>query len=235
MKTLRLIISGILIGLSSGAFAVPALQVYGVGSTAVDLTGDEDSWLLTDPTGSLELIGTYQNKNVVSITNAFLVLTTEAVSGNPFGSDYAKFDSADDFERSIGATFNNHSPYGLDAALVDTFVYDLSLIGMDSFARVGETKDCNADVPGTTDCASASNSTGQIHTFNYDFSGLGLDSVHFDLVALITDGGGNRGWRSSWNINPGSHDTTWVKVPESSSVLMLFVGLLSLVAVRRKN
>jgi len=235
MKMLRLIITGILIGLSSSAFAVPALQVHGVGSTAVDLTGDEDSWLLTDPTGSLELIGTYQSKNVVSITNAFLILTTDAVSGNPFGSDYAKFDSAEAFEQSIGANLNRHSPYGSDAALVDTFVYDLSLVGMGSFARVGETKDCNADVPGTTDCASASNSIGQIHTFDYDFSGLGLASVHFDLVALITDDKGNRGLSSSWDINPGSHDSTWVKVPESSSVLMLFVGLISLVAVRRKN
>lgn len=235
----KLIVALILFGLSMSAYALPTLQVYGVGSTAVDLTADEDTWLVTEQTGSLELIGTYST-NTVSITNAFLVLTTTAGDINPFGVNYAKYDDAAAFEATLAGfdpdlKTNNHSPYGLDASQIDTYAFDLSLLGMGSFGKVGPTKDCNADVSGTTDCVDTPNSLGEIHTFDYDFTGLSLDWVHFDLVAYITDSTGNGKWVSNyWEINPGSHDTTWKSVPETTSLLLLMVGLLGLVGFKRK-
>lgn len=233
----RLLVASCLLGFSLNAYsALPTLQVHGVDSIAYDISTDEDTWLLTDLTGSLELIGTF-GPNIVSIDNAYLVLTTSDSAINPFGADYTQFDDSDAFAESLetGLTFNNHSPFGSGASQVETYAYDLSQLSSGgSFARLGPTKDCNADIAGTTLCEDKPNSEGEIKMFDYDFSGLSLDWVHFDMVALVTDDLGRRGWVSSWDINPGSHDTTWRSVPESTSLLLLMVGLLGLVAVKRK-
>lgn len=245
MDLKRLLLASCLLGFSITAYAVPTLQVHGVDSVVGNLSGDEDTWLTSANQGSLELIGTYRS-NTVSITNAFLVLTTTATDSNPFGSDYIQYDDAAAFEATLTGfptdgdiNLNRHNPYGLDGSLIDTFAFDLSSIGMGSFGNSETTKDCNADTTevavGTTTC-SATNSLGQIHTFNYDFSGLSLDWVHFDLVAFVTDETGGR-WVTttiSEAINPGSHDTTWTNVPETTSLLLLMVGLFGLVAVKRK-
>lgn len=256
----KLLVGSILLGFALSAYAVPTLQVHGVGSVAQDLTGDEDSWVMSDSQGSLELIGTFR-KNIVSIEQAFLVLTTASVEDNPFGTGYTKYDDASDFEASLGSfdtadiKTNGHSPYGLDGSKIDTFAYALSQVRMDTFSKDGATKDCNADTPGTTECEDAPKSNGQIYTFNYDFTGLALDWVHFDLVALIeveeTDSYGKKSYRRRWTsnycndpsdpdywgINPGSHDTTWVKaasVPETNSLFLLIAGLFGLVVFKRK-
>ena len=234
---MKKIIAAIFIfGVTNIASAIPSLQVHGVDSVAYDGFGDEDTWLLTESSGRLELIGTY-GPNTVNINNAYLVMTTAALDGNPFGSDYAKYDDSDAFEASLAGfdpklKLNNHNPYGLDASLIDIFAYDLSLLDMGRFAAAGPTKDCNADVPGTTECAAASNSVGEIHTFNYDFTNLGLDWVHFDLVAFVTDEHGRR-WTTTGEINPGSHDSTW-RVSEPASLVLLSLGLFGLGFIRRK-
>ena len=233
----KILVASILFGFSLNIYAaLPTLQVHGVDSVAYDITTDEDTWLLSELTGSLELIGTF-GPNIVSIENAYLVLTTEDSAVNPFGAGYAQFDDADAFAESLesGLHFNNHSPFGSGASQIETYAYDLSQSSLGgSFGRIGPTKDCNADVAGTTTCEDKPNSVGEIKIFDYDFSGLSLDWVHFDVVALVTDDVGRRGWVSSWDINPGSHDTTWARVPETSSLFLLMVGLLGLVAIKRK-
>jgi len=221
-----------LFGFSLNASATPTLQVHGVGSVTGSITSDEDTWFASGAIGELELIATFSDSNI-QIQNVFLVLTTSATAGNPFAGT-TKYDDANAFEASIGAKFNNHSPYGLDGSLIDTFTYSLSDF---TYNAGSPTKDCNADSTtvalGSTEC-SASSGTGDIKIFSYDYSSLALDWVHFDLVAYIVDPTGKGKWASTWGINPGSHDTTWQSVPEATSLLFLMLGLLGLVVVRRK-
>lgn len=233
----RLVAFFLIFSLVKIAFAVPTLQVYGVNSVAYDGPGDEDSWLLNQVTGSVELIGTYSS-NTVSITNAFLLITTDATAGNPLGAGYTKYDDITAFEATLAGfdpdvNLNHHAPLGNDASVVDVFAFDLSLLGMDSFGMVGPTKDCNADVPGATECAAAPNSVGEIHTFNYDFKDTGIQWAHFDLVAYITDETGNGKWVSNyWEINPGSHDSTF-RVPEPAPLALFALGLLAIGFARK--
>lgn len=234
----KLLIASCLLGFSLNTYAaLPTLQVHGVDSVAYDITNDEDTWLLSELTGSLELIGTF-GPNIVSIENAYLVLTTADSAINPFGAEYTQFDDSDAFAESLesGLLFNNHAPFGSSADEIETYAYDLSqLSSSGSFSRLGPTKDCDADIAGTTTCEDKPNSEGEIKMFDYDFSGLSLDWVHFDMVALVTDDTGRRGWVSSWDINPGSHDTTWTSVPETNSLFLLMVGLLGLMSFKRKT
>ena len=222
----------LLFAVSLNAFATPTLQVHGVDSMIGNLSADEDTWFLSTPSGELELIATF-GSDTMTIENAFLVLTTSATSGNPF-SGTTKYDDSDAFEASIGASFNNHSPYGLGASEIDTFAYN---VGDFTYTAGSSTKDCNAsypDVPlGTTECA-ASAGVGDIKMFAFDYSALALDWVHFDLVAFVTAEKGKSGkWVSTWDINPGSHDTTWQSVPETGSLFLLIAGLAGLIVVRR--
>lgn len=216
------------------AYATPTLQVHGVGSVAGSISNDDDTWFLSGATGQLELIATFGSADM-KIENAFLVLTTSAINNNPFAGS-TKYDSAAAFEATLSGTVqtNNHSPYGLGASQIDTFAYSL---GDFTYNAGTATKDCNADIAGTTTCA-ASAGTGDIKMFAYDYSALALDWVHFDMLAYVTDEKGNSGkWVSTWEINPGSHDTTWKRtsVPETSSLLLLMVGLFGLVGFKRKS
>lgn len=227
----KLLAAAILFGFSLSVYATPTLQVYGVGGVAGDIGSDEDTWFVSGATGELELIATFANSGM-TIQNAFLVLTSSATADNPF-SGSTKYDDAAAFEATLtgGAVqTNNHAPYGFDASQIDTFAYSL---GDFTYNAGSPTKDCNADIAGTTECA-ASAGTGDIKTFTYDYSGLALDWVHFDLVAYVTDENGNSGnWVSTWDINVASHDTTW-QVPETGSLFLLMVGLLGLVSFKGK-
>lgn len=259
-----LFFSAILLSFSLSANATPTLQVHGVGSTAGSIGGDEDSWLLSDEAGSLELIGSFK-PGIVSIESAYLVLTTSDNNGagNVFGSGYDKYDDSNSFESQLETIFpdawdsgdhlNNHNPYGLAASEVDIYAYELSQMGIGSFANIEETMNCDADNAGATECVSAG-STGQTHTFDYDYSNVMVDWVHFDIIALVTeevvDSSGKRSWRKRWRscrsstttdtevvMNPGSHDTTWYReaksVPEANSLVLLVVGLFGLLGLRR--
>jgi len=231
----RLLLASCLLGFSLGAYATPTLQVHAVDSVAGSISGDEQTWFVSGATGDLELIATFDDPNM-SIQNAYLVLTTSATAGNPFAG-FSKYDDAAAFEATLlgGAVqTNNHAPYGGAASDIDTFAYSLGDFSYG--AGTSPSKDCNADVtPGTTECTS-SNGTADIKMFSYDYSGLALDWVHFDLVAFVTDQNGNSGrWASTWDINPGSHDSTWVNVPETNSLFLLMVGLLGLLGFKRKT
>ena len=244
---------------SLAANATPTLQVYMPGATAVDGSvgglEDNDTWRKSTAQGSvfdLQLMG-YYGSNVTMIEDAIVVFTTSqsgsfgvtvAPSG---GANYnltgivSSYDDDAAFEAAIGASFNAHSPYGGAAANVQiyTIALDALLANLGTFAKNTVIPDCNASSAGTTTCAAGNpNQLGEVKTLGISFSGV--DWVHIDLVARVTNKQG-----TSWGINPGSHDSSWVKtagggtppesIPEPGVLLLMGVGLLGLAAARRKS
>lgn len=240
--------------------ATPTRQVYMPGATAVDgsvggLT-DADTWKRSTAQGTvfdLQLMGNYGN-NITMIEDAIVVFTTSqsgsfGVTVAPSGganynlsgivSSYANNTA---FETAIGASLNNHSPYGGAAADVQTYTIalDALLANLGTFANSAGIPNCNASSAGTTTCAAGNpNQRGEVKTLGISFSGV--DWVHIDLVARVT----NKQGTTSWGINPGSHDSSWVKtsgggtppasVPEPGVLLLMGAGLLGLAVARRKS
>lgn len=262
MKKATLPLATLLLAMSSSVFAIPTLQVHAIGSTAFDGGNDEDSWLIQSTDFDLELIGTF-GPNTTSITNAYLVVTAEQNASNIFNSgSITKYDDASAFEATLAAIdpdlqTNNHAPYGSAADLIDIYAFDLGLLGglgateldgtvlSGSFSNSETTKNCDASIAGTTDCTAAPNSLGEIKTLRLSTFGLSESWLHFDLVALVTDSQGNQNWVSTWEINPGSHDTTWMAtggtgplgnpLPAPATIALMGLGLIGLGATKRRK
>ncbi|MEW6068547.1 MAG: choice-of-anchor N protein [Nitrospirota bacterium] len=231
----------------SQAFALPTLQTYIDGAIAGDYGSDEDTWwYVGSGTFNLYVVGAY-GPNTQSLEGVTLLisipegetgtisispidtldtpelLTTtgqgSASETNPTGdadSDILTDITGNDGYETLDflpATFNSHYPLQDDVSdfiLFDLYSFDDSESGL---------YDYNAE-DGTI--TQASQSTGEQKEYLVTITGFTW--AHFDSYGLETEEKGNN-VVTTWEINPGSHDATYV-IPEPGTLMLMGSGLL---------
>lgn len=259
--------------ISASAHALPTLQAHLVDSVAGDQIGDEDTWFNSSygpDARRLELIASYgSNSKIANISDGYLVLTVAPHDADPVAPNFRffyeytpgvlteitnvrdyRYEDEAAFEAALGASFNNHTPYGMPSSQVDVYGIPLNVIlaGLGNFNALSYKsaaspsldssnnrsyylKDCNADTAGTTGCTDVTQSGLLGETKTIGFSTQNANFVHVDFVARVGEKSGNN-TTYSWVINPASHDST-ISVPEPGSLALLATGMLLITVQRR--
>ncbi|MHC4083610.1 MAG: choice-of-anchor N protein [Planctomycetota bacterium] len=233
MKILKItfvLVLTVFVLLAQSAYAQPTFQVY---SPDADFAGhffeDQDTWFLTSGSDfELWTIGAYHTNTdflndvhlLLSVPEGELGLGTITITGISGTGDPVFVGSYTDTS-FFPANFNSHYPLQDD-------VSDFLLYNIDPFADVGDPIfDYNADPPGTI---TPTNTTGQVK--EYLVSVTGYSSVHFDMYGLEVSGIDHT-WKYSWEMNPGSHDVTWIPAPGSIFLGSIGIGLVGWLRRRR--
>jgi hypothetical protein len=116
--------------------------------------------------------------------------------------------------------FNNHYP--LQDSVSDFLIYDLG-----SFLGVYEVYDYNADDPCNI---TLSNTLGQVKS--YTFASTGFSWVHIDAYGFEIRGIDHK-LKTTWDINPGSHDLTFIPAPGAVLLGSFGIGIVGWLRRRR--
>ena len=218
MKILNVSVAFVLVLLISQLVsAQPTFQVYSPGSIAGDYFEDEDTWFVDSSTFELWAIGAYHNETSLQECQLLLSfpdgqegsISITGLPGTPDPVSSAFYTTSGFFP----ANFNNHYPVGHDD------VVDYMTFSIGSFANNDEDiYDYNADGGSITLTAA----TGEVKEYRVEVSGF--DWVHFDLYGLVD---------SKWEINPGSHDLTYIPAP--GAVLLGGIGVALVGWLRRRR
>lgn len=230
MKTLNVSITlvvAVTLLLSQSLLAIPTFQVWSPDwdeITAVP-NPDEDSWIV-DPQGDpfeLWAIGSYVPPTITSLEDAQLLvsfpsgqvgsITITGINGTPDPGPGIFSATSDFFPVN---TFNNHYPVGHDG-VADYMTFS---IGDFNNSQLGM-YDYNADNNSIT---LNPNTTGEVKEYSVEISGY--EWVHFDLYGHVIGS-------DYYEINPGSHDLTFVPTP--SAIFLGGIGVCLVGWLRRRR
>jgi hypothetical protein len=252
------VITAVTLGAMQAAFAIPTLQVGAPGGAGegtyadyVTMGADEDTAFTSG--GTLYVAGTYGNND--------LLVGGQYVNSDPLGLDglnWGDFDFDPSFNTAgavLMATVFGSGSLTVDSASAfystntyeDGFYmpnppsnhYPVQVAGASYlFFDIGDFSKTSTMVDFADE--STGNQLGEIKTLSIEASGF--DSIHFDVLALVTDTTGNTSRLSNYTTNtqgnPGSHDVTWTpptSVPEPGALALLGIGLVGFAAMRRQR
>jgi len=222
---------------------VPTFQTYIDGGTADDIGLDHDTWFTSNSTFDLIVVGAFGPKtdslsevtlvlsvpqgqsgtvNISGGATLLTVITNTPYGNNPNGNANVNLlsdVSGNDGYLTKGAlpsNFNNHYPF-------QNTVSDFLLYSIDDFSNIEGIHNYNAD-----DGTISAEGSGEEKEFEVSITGF--SSVHFDVYGFESKTKG----QSSWQINPGSHDSTYL-IPAPGALMLSCIGLGMVDWLRRRR
>lgn len=232
----RLLVGSCLLGFSLSVFAIPALQVDIDGGTYVG--GTEESTMTSDSEFTVNVYGKDSTTNVTGTDAEKTYYMSVAI----FSTDGTIIDASTDFGSFMvgGTTYNwNDLLFGLPPA--DETYKDINhepLVKDTLYLELAFQFDVNSLIAGfnVADGNDAENAQMYVQSFDIVKNLTAGFEMHFDAYHLsaLCDPLDKSCKEKVDVFAPFSHDGGTYTVPESTSLLLLMVGLLGLVAVKRK-